>query len=130
MSALFWLVVRWIEAALIGLAVGSAALVLGFGSVSLLVGAVALLLGGVFVLASILANNVSLLSRGGSAEGADAALVGPRLLRATSLGFLGAGVVVGALTGNEATAIIAAVTVAIAVALSLGAGPPAQRRLW
>ena len=130
MSALFWLVVRWIAAALIGVAIGSAARVLGSGSVTLLIGSVALLVGGVFVGASVWASNTSLLSGGGSGEDADADLVGPGLLRATFLGFLGAGVVTGSLTGNEATAIIAALTAAIAVALSLGAGPPEQRRLW
>jgi hypothetical protein len=129
-SALFWLVVRWIAAALIGVAVGSAAAVLGLGLVTLSVGAVALLLGGVFVGASIVANNTSLLSGGGSGEGADADLVGPGLLRATFVGFLGAGVVVGSVNGNEATVLSAALTGAIAILLSLGAGPAEQRRLW
>jgi hypothetical protein len=129
-SALFWLVVRWIAAALIGVAVGSAALMLGFGSATLAVGAVAVLLGGGFVLASIVANNTSLLSGGISGEGADAELVGPGLLRATLLGFLGAGVVVGSVSGNEATFLIAAATGAIAVLLSLGAGRAEERRLW
>lgn len=130
MSALFWLGVRWIATALIGVAVGSAAVILGFGSVALLIGAIALLLGGLFVGASVSAHNTSLLSRGGSAEGADADLVGPGLLRATFLGWLGAGLIVGALTGNEATAVVAASTAVIALALSLGAGRAEERRLW
>jgi hypothetical protein len=129
-SALFWLVVRWIAAALIGVAVGSAGAVLGFGWATLFCGAVALLVGGVFVLASIVANNVSLLSVGGSSEGTDTDLVGAGLLRATLLGFLGAGVLVGSATGTESTALIAGVTGVIAVLLSLGAGPAEQRRLW
>jgi hypothetical protein len=128
-SALFWLVVRWIAAALVGVAVGSAANLLGLGSVTLLLGAAALLVGGVFVLVSILANNTSLLSGSGSAD-PDAGLVGPGLLRATFLGFLGAGVIVGSVNGNEATVLIATVTGAIAILLSLGAGPAEQRRLW
>ena len=115
---------------MVGVAVGSAAVLVGFGSVTLLLGAAALLAGGVFVLASILANNTSLLSGSGSAEDPDAGLVGPGLLRATFLGFLGAGVIVGSVNGNEATVLIATVTGAIAILLSLGAGPAEQRRLW
>lgn len=130
MAALFWLVVRWIAVALIGVAAGSAGAVLGFGRVTLLGGAVALLLGGVFVFASIVANNASLLSRDGSGEGTDTDLVGPGLLRATFLGFLGAGLLVGSATGNEPTALVAGVTGSIAVLLSLGAGPAELRRLW
>jgi hypothetical protein len=97
---------------------------------TLLGGAIALLIGSMFVFASIVANNVSLLSVGGSNEGTDTDLVGAGLLRATLLGFLGAGVLVGSATGNESTALIAGVTGAIAVLLSLGAGPAEQRRLW
>ena len=129
MSALFWLVVRWIATALIGVAVGSAGAVLGFGSIALLVGAVALLVGGIFVFASIAANNASLLSTDRTSEGTDTELVGAGLLRATFLGFLGAGLIVGSATGNESTALLAGVTGAIAVSLSLGAGPAEQRRL-
>ena len=130
MTALFWLVVRWSAAALIGVAVGSAAAVAGFGSGMLLGGAVALLIAGVFVFASIVANNASVLSAGGTSEGTDTDLVGAGLLRATFLGFLGAGVLVGSAAGNETTALIAGVTGAIAVLLSLGADPAEQRRLW
>ena len=129
-SALFWLVVRWIAAALIGVALGSAAGVLGFGQITLLVGAAALLVGGVFVGASIVAANTSVLSRSGSRDRADANLVGPGLVGATFLGFLGAGVLAGSLRGNETTALIAAATAAIALLLSLGVGSAEQRRLW
>jgi hypothetical protein len=128
--ALFWLVVRWIAAALFGVALGSAAILLGFGSATLLIGAAALLVGGVFVLASIMAANTSLLSGRSSGGDADAGLVGRGLLQATYLGFLGAGVIVGSIRGNEATVLIAAVTAAIAIVLSVGAGPAEQRRLW
>jgi len=63
-SALFWLVVRWISAILIGVAVGSAGAVLGFGSVTMLAGAIALPLGGVFLVAGITGAIVVLLSLG------------------------------------------------------------------
>jgi hypothetical protein len=128
-SALFWLVVRWIAAALIGVAVGSAAVVLGLGLVTMLVGAVALLLGGAFLFASILATNLSSMSRGG-AERSSQDLIGAGLLRATLLGFLGAGVLVGSLSGNEFTALTSGVTGTIAILLSLGAGPDEYRRVW
>ena len=130
MTALFWLVVRWIAATLIGVALGSAAAVLGFGLLTLLGGAVALLVGGMFVAASILASNASVLSEHDPREGTDGDLVGAGLYRATLLGFLGAGLLVGSVSGTEATALIAGLTAAIAVLLSLGAGRAEQRRLW
>lgn len=130
MSALFWLVVRWIAVTLIGVALGSAAAVLGFGVLTVLGGAFALLLGGMFVAASILATHVSVLSEHGPSEGTDGDLVGAGLYRATLLGFLGAGALVGSVNGNESTAIVAGVTGAVAIVLSLGAGPAEQRRLW
>jgi hypothetical protein len=126
-AALFWLVVRWIAVALIGVAAGSAGAVLGFGRVILWGSAVALLLGGVFVFASIVANNANLLSSDGS-DNID--LVGVGLLRATYLGFLGAGLLVGSTTGNESIALVAGLTGSIAVLLSLGAGPAGLPRLW
>ena len=64
MSALFWLVGRWISAILIGVAVGSAGAVLGFGSVTMLAEAIALPLGGVFLVAGITGAIVVLLSLG------------------------------------------------------------------
>ncbi len=129
MSALFWLVVRWVAAALIGVAAGSAAAVLGLARVALSIGAVALLIGAVYVFASILVTNTSVVSRRGSSDGADIDLVGAGLLRATFLGFLGAGAVVGSATGDETTLFIALVTGASAILLSLRFGPPEERGL-
>ena len=105
-----------------------AALILGLGSATLLVGAVALLAGGVFVAASILANNVSLCSRRPSSEDAGGDLVGPGLLRATDLGFFGAGLLVGSTNGNEATFLIAALTGGIVVVLGVRAGSEERRQ--
>lgn len=130
MSALFWLVVRWIAATLIGVAIGSGAAALGFRLAAMSVGAVALLVGGVFVFASTLANNVGVLSRQRLTEPNSQGLVGAGLLRATFLGFMGAGVLVGSVSGNEVTAFTAAATGTVAVLLSLGAGPDEYRRVW
>jgi hypothetical protein len=128
-SALFWLVVRWIAATLIGVALGSAAAVLGFGVLTVLGGAVALLIGGMFVAASVLASNLSVLSKHDPSAGTDRdPVAGP--YRATLLGFLGAGVLAGSVNGTQSTAIVAGVTGAVAIALSLGAGPAEQRRFW
>jgi hypothetical protein len=129
-SALFWLVVRWIAAMLIGVAVGSAAAALAFGWVTMLIGAVALLLGGAFLFASVLATNASVMSGGRPTERGGQDLVGAGLLRATLLGFLGAGVLVGSMSGNEFTAVTSAVTGTIAILRSLGAGPDEYRRVW
>ena len=129
-SALFWLVVRWIAATLIGVALGSAAAVLGFGVLTVLGGAVALLIGGMFVAASVLASNLSVLSKHDPSAGTDRDRVDSGLYRATLLGFLGAGVLVGSVNGTQSTAIVAGVTGAVAIALSLGAGPAEQRRFW
>jgi hypothetical protein len=129
-SALFWLVVRWIAVALIGVAVGSAAAELGFGSATLAVGAIAILAGGVFVFASICAANGSQLmgERTEGDKGDD--LVGPGLWRATLLGMVGIGVVVGSLSGTAMVGLVAGVTGVVAILLSLGAEPadPAERR--
>jgi hypothetical protein len=92
-------------------------------------GAVALLLGGMFVAASVLASNLSVLSKHDPSAGTDRDPVAG-LYRATLLGFLGAGVLVGSVNGTQSTAIVAGVTGAVAIALSLRAGPAEQRRFW
>lgn len=122
MAELFSIVVWWIATALIGVAAGSIAAVLGVGSPAALVGAVALLVGGVFVVGSVIANNTTALRRsnqvGGSGNELHEDLAGAGLLRATLLGFLGAGLIVGSLYGNGLSAIVAGVTAVVAILLT------------
>lgn len=133
MAELIAIVVWWIVAALIGIAVGSLAAVLGLGSPIGLIGAVALLIGGVFVFGSVLANNTSALRRSeqvdvsGNNVGAD--LAGAGLLRATLAGFLGAGLVVGSLNDNGLIAIVACVIAVVAVMLMASGGSIRNRTL-
>jgi hypothetical protein len=119
------IVVWWIATALIGVAVGSLAAVLGFGTPTALVGAVALLFGGVFVFGSVLADNASALRRNKLHED----LAGAGLLRATLLGFLGAGLIVGSLSGNGFTAIVAIVSAVVAIVLTATGGPLRDRTI-
>lgn len=129
MSNLFWLVVRWIATALIGIAIGSAAVTLGFGSATMLVGAVTLLVGAVFVGASIAASYASVTWSARTRDSSGDDLIGPGLMRATFLGFLGAGIIVGSVNGNEIVGVLSGVTGGVAILLTLGAGPAEQRDL-
>jgi hypothetical protein len=123
----FWHVVRWTSVVLIGIAIGSVAITLGYGSMTLLLGAIALFVGAVFVGASIWATYLSPLFSEPSVDSTSEELVGPGLVRATFLGFLGAGILVGSVSGNEIVGVLSGVTGGITILLSLGAGPAEQR---
>jgi hypothetical protein len=127
LSIIMW----WTVAVLVGVAAGSLASVVGVGSLTALVGAVALLVGGVMVFASVLANNASALRRshqgGDSERDVRADLAGAGLLRATLVGFLGAGLSVGALSGNGLSAILAGATAVLAILLTAIGGSSGGR---
>ena len=131
MAELFAIVTWWIVATLIGIAVGSLAAVLGLGSLTAMIGAVALLVGGVFVFGSVLANNMTALrrseERGASGNHVGANLAGAGLLRATLVGFLGAGLIVGSLNGNGLISIVACVVAVAAVMLMATGGSRRDR---
>jgi hypothetical protein len=132
-AELLSIVIWWIATALIGVALGSLAAVLGLGWPTALGGAVALLIAGVFVFGSVLANNTSQLRRSNQVDVGEnepnAGLAGAGLLRATLLGFLGAGLIVGSLSGSGITAIVAGATAVGAILLIANEGSIRDRTL-
>jgi hypothetical protein len=98
----FRVVVRWAALILLGVGAGGLASWVGVGPVAVLAGAVVTFACCVFVGATIWASYLRSDQQG--------ALLGPWLFRAVSLGFFGAGGVVGALTGASVAIAIAAVT--------------------
>ena len=105
MDERFRVVVRWAALILLGLGAGGLAWWVGVGSFAVLGGAVIALVCCVFVGASIWATYLRTDRQGD--------LAGPGLFRAVSLGFFGAGVIVGALTVGA----IAAIAIAAAAGL-------------
>ena len=124
MLDLFRLVVRWIAAILVAVPAGSLATAAGSGQLAAAIGALMLLLGGTFVAGSVLATYFAFATRIGreataTEGGALGELAGPGLLRATFLGFVGAGLTVGALVPLGFLAVISAASGALALVLTI-----------
>ena len=107
----FRVVVRWAALILLGVAAGGFASWVGVATFAMLAGAVVAFGCGVFVFASVWASYLP--SRRGDGDG----LAGPGLFRAVDLGFLSAGVIVGAVTFGGAIAIVIAATAGLVVLL-------------
>ncbi|MFL5682083.1 MAG: hypothetical protein ACJ77V_03510 [Chloroflexota bacterium] len=103
MDERFRVVVRWAALILLGVGAGGLASWVGVGPFAVLAGVVVAFVGGVFVGATIWATYIR--------SGRQDDLLGPSLFRAVSVGFLGVGVVVGALSS---------VGVGIAIAAAAG----------